>query len=387
MVKGYDEKDLKRIEEALILLYDWYRNRGRKLPWRENPPVAYHVWLSEIMLQQTRIEAVKPHYSAFLEEFPTIEALAAAEKDRVLKVWEGLGYYSRAVNLKAAAEVIVEEHGCKFPQSFDEIRALPGIGEYTAGAVSSICFEAPEPAVDGNVLRVLMRYLGREDNIAEPKVRKSVTEALRDLYRNRMYDLFRKNLFSFGCSNQALMELGEVICIPNGTPLCAECPLRKAGCVAGENGTYTDIPVKAAKLKREIQNRNVYLIFDDEHVLIRKRPESGLLAGMYEFPNEMAADGSEVFRGLSGAGKKIRPEQVGEEKHIFSHIEWNLRVYAVDLRKNKHLSLSNVTTTIQQIQGFEQCLPASFDQLTGEYAMPKAFTKLYKYLNISGDDL
>ena len=195
-------------------LLPWYGENKRNLPWRQDKD-PYHIWVSEIMLQQTRVEAVKPYYARFLSTLPTIEALANAPYEQVQKLWEGLGYYSRARNLQMAAQVICREHGGVFPNEYDKIRALPGIGDYTAGAIGSICFEMPTPAVDGNVLRVVSRLCAMPDCVDEPKVKRAVTEALRKVYPSG----------KCGAFTQSLMELGATVCVPNGAPHCAECPL------------------------------------------------------------------------------------------------------------------------------------------------------------------
>ena len=254
-------------------LLHWYDAQARILPWRENQD-PYRVWVSEIMLQQTRVDAVIAYFNRFMENFPHVKALAEAEEEEVLKLWEGLGYYSRARNLKKAAEVICEKHNGVFPKDYKEILALPGIGKYTAGAISSIAFEMPRAAVDGNVLRVVTRLNELEQDILEEKFRKQIGEQLEHVYPQNHCSEF----------TQSLMELGAMVCVPNGTPKCEECPLNK-GCQAYKNNTWKKYPVKKEKAKRKIIDKTVLILCDDEKIAVRKRKDTGLLAGMWEFPN------------------------------------------------------------------------------------------------------
>ena len=215
-------EEIKLLCRAASLLTDWYRAEGRELPWRTDPS-PYHVWLSEIMLQQTRIEAVIPYYERFLAVCPTVTALSEVDDEVLMKLWEGLGYYSRARNLKKAAKQVVEQHGGELPADYAALRALPGIGAYTAGAIASICFGLPEPAVDGNVLRVVTRLTADESDITKEATKRAVTEALRAVYPTEPDQA--------AAMTQALMELGERVYIPGGVPRCAECPLG-ASCLA-----------------------------------------------------------------------------------------------------------------------------------------------------------
>ncbi len=261
---------LDRIAEPLLA---WYDAGRRILPWREEP-TPYHVWLSEIMLQQTRVEAVKPYYDRFLQTLPDIGSLAAVEEEKLLKLWEGLGYYNRARNLKKSAEILVSEYGGEMPDDYEKIQALPGIGSYTAGAVSSIAFGRPYPAVDGNVLRILSRLRCDDRDILNAKVKKSVEDDLLDVMPlNRPGDF-----------NQALMELGATVCIPNGAPKCESCPWKEL-CLARAEGRTADFPKKAKKKPRSMEEKTILVIQDAERVALRRRPERGLLAGMYEFPS------------------------------------------------------------------------------------------------------
>ncbi len=303
-------------------LLDWYGSVKKPLPWRESP-TPYHVWISEIMLQQTRIEAVIPYYHRFLAELPTVYDLADVPDDRLMKLWEGLGYYSRARNLKKAANVLVTTYHGELPRTAAELRTIPGIGDYTAGAIASIAFGEPEPAVDGNVLRVFSRVTALADDILLDKTKKAVRETLREVYPTGT---------DAGQFTQALMELGETVCLPNTEPRCADCPIREH-CMACQTGTTERYPVKSGKKARRLEDRTVLLICAGERYLLQKRPTGGLLAGMWEFPNVERHLGREEVRefaeNLGCTVKDVRP--VGKAKHIFSHVEWHMIGYAVDV--------------------------------------------------------
>ena len=280
-------------------LLEWYRRNRRALPWRENP-TAYRVWVSEIMLQQTRIEAARGYFERFMTALPDVYALAAADEETVLKLWEGLGYYSRARNLHKTAKIIVSEYGGTFPQTAAELRKLPGIGDYTAGAIATIAFDQRESAVDGNVLRVYSRVERCGENIGDAKLKKRVGEELRLIYPET------------GCGDftSALMELGETVCLP-GAPRCLLCPLGDccAAHAAGEEALY---PVMPEKKKRRIERRNVLLYIKGDTVALRKRPDTGLLAGLWEYPDGDVPEGA---------------ENCGSAKHIFTHVEWHMEGY------------------------------------------------------------
>ena len=285
-------------------LVDWYKKEARPLPWREEP-TPYRVWVSEIMLQQTRIEAAREYFNRFTRAFPTVESLAAAQLDDVLKLWEGLGYYSRARNLHKCAKTVCEEYGGVFPADAAALRALPGIGDYTAGAIASIAYGLPEPAVDGNVLRVLARMECFGESIGSDKVKKRFREALRAIYPTG----------DCGAFTSALMELGETICTV-GTPDCARCPVA-AYCEAHRRGEETLYPVLPEKKPRRIENRRVLLLLCGDTVAVRRRESTGLLASMWELPNDL----------LPEAPKGGVP--CGEAVHVFSHVEWHMRGYIV----------------------------------------------------------
>ena len=307
---------LDRIAEPLLAWYD----RGRRiLPWREEP-TPYHVWLSEIMLQQTRVEAVKPYYERFLRELPDIESLAGVEEEKLLKLWEGLGYYNRARNLKKAAMQIVIDYDGVMPGIYEELVKLPGIGSYTAGAISSIAFGNPVPAVDGNVLRILARLRVDDRDILDAKVKKAVEEELA-----AVMPVDRPGDF-----NQALMELGAMVCIPNGMAKCEECPWKEM-CLARKEDRVLEFPKKARKKPRSIEEKTILVLQDAEKVALHKRTAKGLLAGMYEFPwLEGHRSEEQVLEYLEEMGMKaIRIRKLEPAKHIFSHKEWHMTGYAV----------------------------------------------------------
>lgn len=308
-----------------IPLLEWYHENHRKLPWREtkNP---YYIWLSEIMLQQTRVEAVKGYYDRFLKEVPDIDALSRISEERLLKLWEGLGYYNRARNLKKAAIVIMEDYGGCFPPDYDDVLKLPGIGEYTAGAICSICFEQPTPAVDGNVLRVVMRVLDCYNNIDDIKTKRQVREWLSELYKEG----------ECGVLTQALMELGAMICIPNGMPKCIDCPLQKM-CVAYKKETYNLLPVRNVKKKRKIEEKTVFILHDGDEYGIQKRQDKGLLANMWEFYHaDIKMDKQQAIDFISEQG--FEPVAIEKEipyTHIFSHVEWRMTAYYIACKNKK----------------------------------------------------
>ncbi len=305
---------LKQIPLALL---SWYDREKRVLPWRENKD-PYRVWVSEIMLQQTRVEAVIDYYNRFLKLFPTVKALAEAPTEQVLKAWEGLGYYNRAKNLQKAAQMVVNDYNGIFPKTAKELLKLPGIGRYTAGAVSSIAYDCPEPAVDGNVLRVIMRILACHENVSKDSVKTEVEELVRRIIPIRAGDF-----------NQSLMELGALVCLPNGAPLCEKCPLSDI-CEGRHKGIAGELPNKTQKKERTIEKKTVFIIVEDGRVALCKRPEKGLLAGMWEFPNCEGTLGPKRAKeqladwGISGEMSKL-----GRAVHIFTHREWHMSAYFV----------------------------------------------------------
>lgn len=312
---GQDRHLPKELAERLL---PWYEKHARPLPWRENV-TPYRVWISEIMLQQTRIEAARGYFARFMAALPDMESLAAAPEEQVLKLWEGLGYYSRARNLHKAAKVVIEQYNGELPADAGALRALPGIGDYTAGAIASIAFELPEPAVDGNVLRICARLTACSDSIAEPKVKKDFQEALREQYP------------ATGCGNftSALMELGETVCTP-GTPDCDRCPLEDL-CAARKNETQTEYPVMPEKKPRRMENRTVFLLMHEGCAALRQRPDKGLLAGLWEFPHvEGILSQAEALEQAAAWGcRPLSAEACGEAVHVFSHLEWHMTGWRV----------------------------------------------------------
>ena len=344
-----DRKQLESLPEKLLA---WYETSARDLPWRKDKE-PYHVWLSEIMLQQTRVEAVKPYYARFLAALPTVEDLANAPYEQVQKLWEGLGYYSRARNLQKAAQVIQTEHGGVFPQEYEKIRALPGIGDYTAGAVGSICFGFPTPAVDGNVLRVVARLCAMEECVDDQRVKKSVTEALRATYPEGRCGDF----------TQSLMELGATVCLPNGAPKCEVCPLQ-TDCLAFRRKSVEDFPVRKLKKARREEELTLFLLHCDGKLALRKRPSSGLLAGLWEFPYVTGTlelkEALQTIRALGCEPSELQNQR--EKGHIFTHVEWKMRAFELSVRS---VSDDFVWVTHEQLKE-EYALPTAFRQFLSE---------------------
>ncbi len=301
------------LNQIPAVLLPWYRENRRDLPWRADRE-PYHVWLSEIMLQQTRVEAVKGYYARFLSALPTIEALAGCDDDALHKLWEGLGYYSRVRNLKKAAQVVMEAHGGVFPREYGAIRTLPGIGDYTAGAISSICYDQPTPAVDGNVLRVISRILNDSTPIDLPAQKKQVAGWLAEIYPKEAGDF-----------TQALMELGATICGPNRKPDCEICPC-KAFCQGFQLGTADSLPVKMPKKGRREEDLTVFILRCDGQYALQQRPKEGLLAGLWQFPNVPGKlETADALAAVEALG--LRPGElyrIVERSHIFTHIRWNM---------------------------------------------------------------
>lgn len=336
---------LDLIAEPLLA---WYDEGRRILPWREDPK-PYHVWLSEIMLQQTRVEAVKPYYDRFLRQLPDIADLAAVEEETLLKLWEGLGYYNRARNLRKAAIQIMEEYDGRMPGDYESLLKLSGIGSYTAGAIASIAFGQSVPAVDGNVLRILSRLRTDDRDILDAKVKKSLEEELRGIMpKDRPGDF-----------NQALMELGATVCIPNGGPKCEICPWTGI-CQARIQNRISEYPKKAPKKPRSIEKKTVLVIQYGDLVALRRRPDNGLLAGLYEFPTMEGHQGEEqVIEELRQAGvAPIRIRRLKPVKHIFTHKEWHMTGYLI---------------RIDDLSGMGEYVFVEPDQIRDKYPVPSAF--------------
>lgn len=294
--------------ETVLPLLDWFHENARDLPWRRNV-TPYRVWVSEIMLQQTRVAAVLGYYARFMAALPTVEALADVDEETLLKLWQGLGYYNRARNLQKAARQIVYARGGVFPTAYAELLTLAGVGEYTAGAIASIACGEAVPAVDGNVLRVITRLTGDRGDISRPETKARIRAALAEVLPRNLPGVY----------NQALMELGALVCLPNGAPECERCPWERF-CAAHQEGTTGEIPVKAPPKRRRAEARTVYLIFSGNRVALRKRPECGLLRGLWEFPNELTEEDP-----LPGWRLAVARQEDGPRgKHIFTHIEWHM---------------------------------------------------------------
>lgn len=344
-------------------LLEWFDGHARVLPWREEP-TPYRVWISEIMLQQTRVEAVKPYFERFMLALPNVEALANVEEDRLLKLWEGLGYYNRARNLQKAARLVVELYGGELPNEVSLLLQLPGIGSYTAGAIASIAYQKPFPAVDGNVLRVIARVIADRQDVLNQSVKKQYEEAvLAVIPKDRP-----------GAFNQALMELGAMVCVPNGMPRCEECPW-KSFCKARELDCIAELPHKAKKKPRMIEEKTILLIQDEKKVAIRKRPKKGLLAGLYEFPALEGIQTREAaIQYVEELGfKAIHVKELERSKHIFSHKEWHMIGYAIRVDE---LSRPDGDANLQ---GFELIETSKTEE---SYPIPAAFMAYTRYLNI-----
>ncbi len=343
---------MDRVGELIAVLPGWFAENARALPWRRDRE-PYRVWLSEIMLQQTRVEAVKGYYARFLAAVPDIPALAAADPELLHKLWEGLGYYSRVRNLQRAARVIMEQHGGVFPREYEAVRALPGVGDYTAGAICSICFDLPTPAVDGNVLRVLTRLSADNRCVDEPAVKRELRARLAEAYPAA----------GAGTLTQALMELGATVCVPNGEPRCAACPAA-AFCAAREAGSWQDYPVRAKKRERRVEKRTVLVLDCAGALALRKRGPSGLLAGLWEFPNVPGWLSAQEALDLA-ARWGLRPRGVEQQRtrtHIFTHIQWEQRCFYIPCA--------------ERADGFTWADP---EQLDGSYALPTAF-KMFRII-------
>lgn len=334
-------------------LLRWYEKNARILPWRDDP-APYRVWISEIMLQQTRVEAVKPYFERFLNALPTIQALAEVSDEQLMKLWEGLGYYSRARNLKKAAQVIAEDFNGELPSSFALLKTLPGIGPYTAGAIASIAFGKPVSAVDGNVLRVISRLTASSENISDVKVRQTMGDSLKQIIpQDRAGDF-----------NQALMELGATVCLPNGLPKCKICPLQNM-CEGYLRGIAHTLPLKDAKKKRRVEQKTVFILINGDKAALLRRPPTGLLAGLFELPN---IHGSLSLQKAASVLKTwnvvpLSLQKAGTAKHIFTHVEWHMDGYLVH------------TDSMP-----ERFLWRTLDEITQDCALPSAFRVYTKIL-------
>lgn len=330
------------------LIVEWYQNEEKNLPWKQDKE-PYHIWISEIMLQQTRIEAVKRYYERFMEQLPTVYNLAQIEEEKLLKLWEGLGYYSRARNLKKAANMIMNEYNGIVPNEYETLIKLPGIGEYTAGAIASISNNEKVTAVDGNVLRVMSRIIGSKENVLLPETKKKITKLVQEILPEEAGDF-----------NEGIMEIGEKICLPNGTPLCEKCPIEQF-CYAKKNDVIKEIPVRVKDTKRKIEEKTIFVFCTENgKIAIRKRDNKGLLAGLYELPNvDERVDKESAMKWVENWNLKLLEIKTGKDKkHIFTHIEWKMKCYEVIVAEEN-----------------EAFIWVSKDQLEREYALPTAFMK------------
>ena len=336
--------------ESAVKTAAWFEQNQRDLPWR-NTGDPYHVWISEIMLQQTRIEAVIAKYTVFVHELPDIRSLAECEDDRLMRLWEGLGYYSRARNLKKCAQVLVKDHSGCLPRTRDELARLPGIGPYTAGAIASIAFGEPVPAVDGNVLRILARYFLYTEDIRSAKTKQELEQALRPVYA--------KKAFSPSSFNQGLMEIGQTVCIPAGQPDCTACPL-SAGCRAYREGRTGEVPYRSRPAKRRVEQRTLIILRDKEHFLLHKRSNSGLLAGLYEFPALAGHLDEEAIRQIYADTAILHIHRLPDARHLFSHIEWDMIAYEVMTDDITALPLAEDCAVFTKKEMAETAIPSAF---------------------------
>lgn len=340
-------------------LLSWYDSHARTLPWREEPS-PYRVWVSEIMLQQTRVDTVIPFFERFMQNAPTLDILASLPEEKLLKLWEGLGYYSRVRNLQKAAQVILKDFDGRIPSVPDELQALPGIGPYTAGAIASIAYGYPVPAIDGNVLRVMSRLYLDDGDVSSPKFRKRHQEALQGLIPPERAGAF----------NQALMELGALVCLPRQQARCPQCPVRDY-CAAYAQGKVEALPVKPSKKERKIELRTVLLVCRRGKFALRQRPESGLLPSLWEFPHiegEWPGESCEdELLSMGLCAESIKP--LPAARHIFSHLEWHMQGYLISVPPHT------------DIPGW---IWASPEEIRRQYSIPSAF-KNYRAIALEWD--
>ena len=384
------EYDLTQLIQPLC---GWFLQNARKLPWRDDP-TPYHVWVSEIMMQQTRVEAVKSYYTRFIKALPDVTALAQCEEDVYLKLWEGLGYYSRVRNLHAAAVQIMQEYDGRIPDDYGTLLKLKGIGSYTAGAIASLAYEKPEPAVDGNVLRVLARVSADDTDILDPGFKKETERLLRELLKEccsspkdtEPEDAGKESARRDGSEkaeipsisprifNQALMELGALVCVPNGAPNCEICPWRDL-CLARKMQLTDKLPVRAKKKERRKEEKTILLIRDGDKIALHKRPSKGLLAGLYEFPNKQGhLSESQVISLVRDMGySPLRIKRLADSVHIFSHVEWHMIGYSVLVEEEAF-----ATKEQKQRAAMEELVFADAGEQKEHYALPSAFAAYRK---------
>ena len=314
-------ENLKKLPAPLLA---WYEENKRNLPWRQEVS-PYRTWVSEIMLQQTRVTAVLPYFQRFMEAYPSVEALAAADPEELMHLWQGLGYYSRARNLQKAARIITEKYGGAFPRTYEEVRALPGIGDYTAGAILSIAMGQDVPAVDGNVLRLVSRITGCEENVLDDRVRRKM--------RSQVAEVLPKG--QAGTFNQAMMDLGAAVCLPGGKPLCGECPAREF-CEAKRKDLQKKLPVREKNKEKRVEKRTVFVLRRGDEIALCRRPDKGLLAGLWEYPN-VAEDLDELAAAEQLEAWGVIPH-LWDKKiyavHEFTHMRWEMTGYIIEIMGN-----------------------------------------------------
>jgi len=357
-------------------LLNWYEENKRELPWRKDA-TPYKVWISEIMLQQTRVEAVKPFFARFTNRLPDVAALAECPEDELLKLWEGLGYYNRVRNMQKAAIEVVQQYEGELPADYKALLNLKGVGSYTAGAIASIAYQIPVPAVDGNVLRILTRVADDDTDIMKASFRKQVEEQLAAYMQSEEFDSANSGTF-----NQALMELGATVCVPNGAPNCEQCPWKEM-CLAKARDRILKLPVKSKEKERRIEKRTVFVVRDGERVIIRKRPKKGLLAGLYELPNvEGHMTQEEALAYIKGLNfSPIRIQKLPEAKHIFSHVEWQMKGYAI-LIEDPEQTMEPMSVKSEATHTEENFLYVEAATSEQKYAIPAAFAAYARYMGI-----
>ena len=390
-------KNLETLDEIAEPLLRWFHSEKRALPWREEP-TPYRVWVSEIMLQQTRVEAVKPYFERFVAALPDIRALARADEDTLMKLWEGLGYYSRARHLQSAARLICSDHGGKIPARFDDLLTLPGIGRYTAGAVASIAFGERRPAVDGNVLRVIMRLLACPADILKESTKRAVEEAL-----------IARLPENAGDFNQALMELGALICLPRGAVHCPSCPLERL-CLAREANLQAELPQKTPPKRRRTEKLTIFLLAKNDKIALEKRPAQGLLAGLWGFPamegHLKKKEAAEALQAIGLIPAKLHALPAAQ--HIFSHITWQMVGWRVELAEPLSECVASVPTSApaasesttpnappKRLQLQEAASPydiqkktprllwATAQEIADTYSVPAAYRSYFPYIRSS----